>query len=159
MLKAKTVLPVRRICCRGVAVVALMLSLPACESNVQVHGNLPDPELIEEIQPGVYGRQDIAGLLGSPSAVSTFQDSKWYYIGERTTKFAFFKPKVLERNVLVIAFDGNGLVSETRTYGLADAQDIDPVGRVTPTEGRELTLLQQLLGNIGRFSPEQLNGP
>jgi hypothetical protein len=35
---------------------------------------------------------------------------------------------------------------------MADAQEISPVARVTPTEGRDLTLLQQLFGNIGRFS-------
>ena len=58
--------------------------------------------------------------------------------------------------MLVVAFDGNGRVSGTRTYTLADARDVDPVDRVTPTEGRELTLLQQLLGNIGRFPVESL---
>jgi outer membrane protein assembly factor BamE (lipoprotein component of BamABCDE complex) len=158
MLQAKTVLRIRRAWCRGLAAAALVLSLPACGTNVQVHGNLPDPELIAEIQPGTYARQDVVGLLGSPSTVSTFQDNKWYYIGQRTTKFAFFKPKILERNILVVAFDGDGRVSQTRSYTLVDARDIDPVDRVTPTEGREFTLLQQLLGNIGRFSQEQLDG-
>ena len=35
---------------------------------------------------------------------------------------------------------------------MEDAQDVDPVDRETPTEGRDLTLLQQLFGNIGKFS-------
>ena len=55
----------------------------------------------------------------------------------------------------------NGSVAEraqTRAYTLADSRDIDPVGRITPTEGRDLTLLQQLFGNIGRFSSDALQG-
>jgi hypothetical protein len=35
---------------------------------------------------------------------------------------------------------------------LDDAQQIVPVDDTTPTLGRELGLLQQLLGNIGRFN-------
>jgi outer membrane protein assembly factor BamE (lipoprotein component of BamABCDE complex) len=156
MLYAKTVLQVRRARYRRLAAAAVVLLLAACGTNLQVHGNLPDPELVGEIQPGTHARQDVLGLLGSPSAVSTFEDRRWYYIGEKTTKFAFFNPKVLERSVLVIAFDGNDRVSGTKTYTLADARDVDPVDRVTPTEGRELTLLQQFLGNIGRFPVESL---
>ncbi len=58
---------------------------------------------------------------------------------------------MLERKVLVVSFDAAGLVATTRTYALEDGQPIDPVGRVTPTEGREISILQQLIGNIGKF--------
>ena len=34
---------------------------------------------------------------------------------------------------------------------MSDGQDITPVGRETPTEGTELTLMQQLFGNLGRL--------
>lgn len=128
------------------------LFLGACEQGIQVRGNLPDPELVSKIDPGVHSRADIAELLGSPSTISSFQDSKWYYIGQKTTQFAFFAPEVLERSVVEVSFDGNGVVAETKTYTLADGQDIDPVARVTPTEGKKITFLQQLIGNLGRFA-------
>lgn len=128
------------------------IGLSACGNDVQQRGNTPDPEDIAEIQPGVHSRQDIVDLLGSPSTVSTFEDRKWYYIGQKTQEVAFMKPEVLDRQVLVITFDDTGVVEGTRSYGMADAQEISPVARVTPTEGRDLTLLQQLFGNIGRFS-------
>ncbi len=137
---------------------ALALLVAACSGNVNVHGNLPDPELVAEIEPGSYGQRDVAGLLGSPSTISTFGDSRWYYVGQRVSTFAFFKPKVLERNILVVSFDDNGRVADTRTYTLADSRDIDPVDRITPTEGRDLTIVQQLLGNFGRFSPDAAQG-
>lgn len=128
------------------------IGLSACGNTVQIRGNNPDPEEVAEIQPGVHSRQDIIDLLGSPSTVSTFQDRKWYYIGQKTQEVAFMKPEVLDRNVLVITFDESGLVEGTKSYTLADAQEVDPVDRETPTEGRDLTLLQQLFGNIGKFS-------
>ncbi|MGF1628251.1 MAG: outer membrane protein assembly factor BamE [Kiloniellaceae bacterium] len=128
------------------------IGLSACGNEVQLRGNTPDPEDIAEIRPGVHSRQDIVDLLGSPSTVSTFEERKWYYIGQKTQEVAFMKPEVLDRNVLVITFDETGVVEATQSYGIADAQEVAPVGRETPTEGRDLTFLQQLFGNIGRFS-------
>jgi outer membrane protein assembly factor BamE (lipoprotein component of BamABCDE complex) len=128
------------------------LGLAACGNTVQIRGNNPEPEDIAQIQLGVHSRQDVIDLLGTPSTVSTFEDSKWYYIGQKTQEVAFMKPEVLDRKVLVITFDEAGLVNGTHDYTLADAQDVDPVDRETPTEGRDLTLLQQLFGNVGRFS-------
>lgn len=131
------------------------VTISACGNGVQVRGNTPDPQDVAAIQPGVQSRQDVIDLLGSPSTVSTFEDRKWYYIGQKTQQVAFMRPEVLDRKVLVIVFDDAGLVEGTETYTLADAQEIEPVERETPTEGRDLTLLQQLLGNVGRFkSPE-----
>jgi outer membrane protein assembly factor BamE (lipoprotein component of BamABCDE complex) len=130
----------------------LALALGACEQTVQVRGNMPLEEDLAQINPGVHSRNDVARLLGSPSAISTFQDSKWYYIGQKTSDFAFFAPEVLERKVVVVSFDNTGNVAQTETLTLADSQDIDPIDRKTPTEGKELTFLQQIFGNLGRFS-------
>jgi outer membrane protein assembly factor BamE (lipoprotein component of BamABCDE complex) len=131
------------------------VALSACGNTVQVRGNTPDPEDVAAIQPGLLSRQDVVDLLGSPSTVSTFEDRRWYYIGQKTQEVAFLKPEVLDRNVLVITFDDAGLVEGTETYSLADAQEVRPIERETPTEGRDLTLLQQLIGNVGRFSTSQ----
>src|SRR3546814_6592966 len=98
--------------------------------------DLPGPADVAGSQPGSHIRQDIIDLLGSPSTVSTFEDRKWYYIGQKTQQVAFMKPEVLDRNVLVITFDETGLVEGTQHYDMADAQNVDPVGRETPTEGR-----------------------
>ncbi len=130
--------------------------LAGCYNSLQVRGNIPDEEVVSEIQPGVHGREDIVEMLGSPSTISTFQDTTWYYVGQKTEQFAFLDPEVVERTVLVISFDETGLVGETKTYTLADGREIDPVGRETPTEGRDLTILQQLFGNIGRFPAESI---
>src|SRR3546814_3506686 len=78
--------------------------------------DLPGPADVAGSQPGSHIRQDIIDLLGSPSTVSTFEDRKRYYIGQKTQQVAFMKPEVLDRNVLVITFDETGLVEGTQHY-------------------------------------------
>ena len=134
---------------------AASLLVTGCTKAVQVRGNMPDPELVGEIEPGRHSRRDVAQMIGSPSTVSSFQDRKWYYIGQKTSQYAFYKPEVLERSVFVVTFDEQGRVDETLLYTLEDGQEIKPVSRITETEGEEVTILQELLGNLGRFSGDQ----
>ena len=64
-----------------------------------------------------------------------------------------------ERSIVVVSFDTTGYVEETAVYHLEDGRQIDPVDRITPTEGRELTVLQQLLGNFGRLPTPGSSSP
>ncbi len=137
---------------RLIFVSVLPIALAACEQSIDVRGNLPEPEDLSKLSPGVHSRGDVASLLGSPSTISTFQDDKWYYIGQKTTQFAFFAPEVLERKIIEISFDPAGVVANSKIYTLEDGQEVDPVDRITPTEGREITFFQQLIGNIGKFT-------
>ncbi len=133
------------------AAVALCLALAACSQEITVRGNMPDVEDVIAIEPGISTRSEVARILGSPSTVSSFRDRTWYYIGQKQTKFAFLDPDVLERSVLVVQFDDVGTVKDTKIYTLEDGQYVELVSRETPTEGRDFSILQQLLGNIGRF--------
>lgn len=137
---------------RALVASCLAAALSACSGVVDTRGNLPDPETVLEVQPGIHDRDQVATILGSPSTVATFEDDTWYYISRRTEQFAFLDPEVLDQQVLMVKFGEDGLVSDMKIYGLEDGQVIDPVDRTTPTSGRELTVLQQLLGNMGRFN-------
>ncbi len=143
---------------KAIVAVLLALLLAACSREITVRGNMPDPDDVATIEPGITTRSEVARLLGSPSTVSSFRDRTWYYIGQRQTKFAFLDPDILERSVLVVQFDDLGTVEDTKLFTLEDGESIEVVSRETPTEGREFGLLEQLLGNIGRFdSPESTN--
>ena len=136
----------------SLAATAFAALLSACVPNTVQRGNLPDPELLSHIQPGSQTRNQVADMLGSPSSVATFGDEVWYYISSQTKTIAFYEPEVIDQKIVAIAFDGDGRVKNVRTYGLEDAQEIEPVARTTPTGGREITVLEQLFGNLGRFS-------
>mgnify|MGYP002813991524 CR=1 FL=1 len=126
-------------------------ALGACATRVDTRGNLPDPDDVLAIQPGVQDKQQVAEILGTPSTVGTFDDKIWYYISKRTETVAFFEPKVIDQQVVVITFNDLDVVEDVGLYGLEDALAVKPVERETPTYGQELTIIQQLLGNVGRF--------
>ena len=60
----------------------------------------------------------------------------------------------VDRKVLAIYFDENKIVRDLAVYGLEDGIIVPIVARTTQTQGsdpNELTALQQIFGNIGRF--------
>ena len=129
----------------------VVLALSACVSRLDTRGNLLDPELVVEITPGEQTRDEVAAILGSPSSITTFGSDTWYYISQRTETFAFWAPKVTERKILVVKFDKDGKVAKVNTVGLEAGQVINPIQRKTITHGNKMTVIEQLVGNLGRF--------
>ncbi len=128
------------------------VGLGACSPRIDQRGNLLDPDAVLAVQPGIQTKDQVAQLLGTPSTRATFDDKTWYYISKRTETTAFFPPDVTDQQVLVVRFDNVDVVETVKVYGMNDGFEIEPVDRVTPTYGQRLTILQQLFGNIGRFT-------
>lgn len=123
-----------------------------CTPTTDIRGNVPPPERLAEISPGKMTKNDVMALLGSPSNTSTFGDSTWYYISATFETWAYEAPKETERQVVKIDFDTAGKVTDIKTLGLKDGKEIDLITRETPAPGRDLSILEQFLGNVGRFS-------
>lgn len=123
--------------------------LSGCASEINARGNLPTDEKLSQVTTGLT-RDEVLQILGSPSSMATFTDQSWYYIGQRTEDYAFFKPKVIERQVLVVQFDELGQVSEIKRLDKDDGKPIEMVDRTTPTVSRDLSLMQQIFGNLGK---------
>jgi outer membrane protein assembly factor BamE (lipoprotein component of BamABCDE complex) len=136
-----------------VGAVGLALTAAGCGPTIATRGNLVDDERLGQIQPGISTADDVAVLWGSPSATGTFDTQTWYYIGQRVESTAFFKPEIVERRVLVVHFTEYGVVDSIEELDLEDGQQVELVERETPTLGRSITLLEQLMGNIGRTPP------
>ena len=95
-----------------------------------------------------------------PSAVATFNPNIWYYISETQEYWAYTKPRITSQKVIQVTFNESGRIEAIKNYDLKDAQDIQMVQRITPTSGKELTILEQVLGNVGRFTgPKQTSNP
>jgi outer membrane protein assembly factor BamE (lipoprotein component of BamABCDE complex) len=137
---------------RLLAGAAAAMAIAGCAPTVDQRGNLPDADNVLAIQPGTSTKDEVAQLLGTPSAIATFNDRTWYYISKRTETVAFFNPDVIDQQVLVVRFDEVDVVQQVAMLGMDDANEVDMVSRETPTFGTRLTVVQQLLGNIGRFT-------
>ena len=141
---------------RTILLLALVLLLTAnCSSRQNTRGNLPTADQVNLITPGVHGREDVRTVLGAPSVVSTFDENIWYYIGRRTSQYAFFKRSVLEQQILIVRFTPEGPVNRISRLEKSDGREVELVERETPSAGRELGLFEQLFGNIGRFAGEE----
>ena len=139
---------------KSLAAVLVMIGaigLGACEGRLDTRGNLPDPERLAEIVPGQIRQEQVAEVLGSPSHIAAFGGETWYYVSQRTRTFAFFEPEVVDQRVVMVRFDEQGIVRAVDHMSLEDANAVALVERETPTTGTDFTILDQLLGNIGRF--------
>ncbi|WP_033069714.1 outer membrane protein assembly factor BamE [Thalassospira australica] len=127
----------------------------ACSPTIASRGNAPEPEQLEQISVGESTKGDVTDILGSPSTIAAFDENVWLYISRVTETVAFFEPETVEQKVVLISFDSANRVEILSEYDLEDGKPVIPTNRVTPTAGRELTILQQLFGNLGRFSEGQ----
>lgn len=127
------------------------IAVSACAPTVDTRGHLPEADRLAEIHPGETTKDQVIKILGSPSSIGVFDDKSWYYISKKTEQVAFFDKDVLDQQVYVINFDNKGVVKEIGHKDLKDAQLIEPAPGATPAPGRELTFIEQIIGNVGRF--------
>jgi outer membrane protein assembly factor BamE (lipoprotein component of BamABCDE complex) len=127
------------------------LAASACAPDVEEHGDLPTKSEIAQIHPGKTTKDDVVKILGSPSSVGVFDQNTWYYISRKTSQTAFFLPDTTDQQVYIVGFNKDGVVSAVAHKGLRDAENVTPAPGATPAPGRELTFLEQIIGNLGRF--------
>ncbi|MDQ1198171.1 outer membrane protein assembly factor BamE [Agrobacterium sp. SORGH_AS 787] len=131
----------------AIAVVVASSLLTACSSTTDVfhNGYVLDEQSLQLIPVG-SSREQVLLTMGTPSTTATFGNEVFYYISQkRVRKAAFMKPQLVEQNILAIYFDKNGIVAQKANYTLQDGKVFDTISRTTPTGGRDLTFLQQLL--------------
>lgn len=145
----------------GVAGVALLVAaLGGCTKDIDARGNLPTTFALDKLAPGEQTRQDVRNLLGSPATTSVFDNETWYYISSQTTQYAFYPVEELERTIYAVHFDQRGILKDVTKLNQLDGREVQIVSRETPTKGRELSIVEQLIGNLGRFnSGKERQGP
>lgn len=138
------------------SILCAVFFLTACTPSRSVHGNFLKPAQIERIQVGQSSQYDALSILGSPSIRASFDDSTWYYIGTRKSQQGFMDPKLEEKQIYKLVFNADKIVTD---FSEIDAQtfEIPLVDRKTPTHGKGLTILQQFLGNVGRFNDQSMS--
>lgn len=133
--------------------VTFSLLAAACTPTVNVRGNLVDDYKLAQIQKGVDTRTDVLRKIGSPTTIAPFDDSVWYYLGQTTEKRGILDDKVKDERVIVVMFTPEGVVDQVNDVK-NKRQNIPYSNDKTPTSGNEVTFMQQMLGNLGKFNKE-----
>lgn len=140
----------------GILSLALLAvtALSGCAPTRDVRGNLLQDEQVAEVVKGQDTRSDVLRKLGSPTTKAPFDDNVWYYLGQETEKRGVLDPEVTDERVVVVFFDGEGIVQDVQDVDNARTE-IPYIRRKTQTSGNEVTVLQQFFGNLGRFNTEE----
>lgn len=134
----------------ALAVVAA-LALGACSATIDNHGFVPPEEELQQIIVGVDTRGTVEETIGQPAASGVLRDEAWIYSAYRVRNFAYQAPQVVERDVVAISFDGDGVVTNVERFGLEDGRAVQLSRRVTETSVRDLGFFRQLMRNFGRI--------
>ena len=134
-------------------------SLASCSSEVRTHGVLVEGPSLQKVVVGRSTKQDVLRAFGPPSITSLFgKQETWLYIGSQQHQYAFYKNEELERSIISVHFNSSGIVADLAESGLEDGESVAIVTRKTPTSGNDVTVLEQLIGNIGKFNTPSQNG-
>lgn len=120
---------------------------------MRVHGYAPDVGEVENLIIGGDTKLSIEETIGAPSESGITEDTAWYYVESTVRTMAFLAPEVVERRVIVLDFDNNGILSDVSQFGIEAGKVINLQTRVTPTESRRVSVLRRLIGNVGSITP------
>ena len=84
---------------------------------------------------------------------ASFDENTWIYISERTYLRIMRTQGMEDLKVLTLTFDDKGVLRKITPIADKDQQPVTIVSATTPSPGTEVSFMQQLLGNIGRYNP------
>lgn len=140
----------------GIAGVALAVA--ACSPIVRDHGYVPPEEELAEIAVGLDTRATVEDRLGTPGTSGVQADRGYFYVTQRVQQRGYRAPEVIDREVVAISFDADGVVSNVERFGLEDGNAVALSRRVTDSTVQGAGLLRQLLGNVGQLDASALGG-
>ena len=146
----------------AVAACAAVFGAGACTPITSYAGFQAVDTKPADVKVGEDTKSTVLAQLGTPSTTSTFDPNLWYYITQVTERIAFYDPRVASREVVAVNFNKeNEQVIGVNKYTLKNGKVFAYNGRETPTRGREMTILEQLLGNVarGNMLPQTDVGP
>lgn len=142
---------------RGIAIVAVIAAV-ACTPIIRNHGYMPPAEDLALIAVGVDTRESVTLAVGPPTSGGILNDSGFYYVESKFRHYGAYAPEEIEREVLAISFDANGVVSNIERFGLQDGNVIVLSRRVTDNQARDSTFIRQLLSSFGRVNASDFLG-
>ncbi len=130
--------------------------IAACSPITRDHGYIPTDEELALITVTKDTRESVATKIGRPSASGLLNDVGWYYVESRFVTKGALPPKEVNREVVAISFTESGVVENIERFGLEKGQIVPLSRRVTMDNVKAAGILQQLFGNVGGLSADQL---
>jgi len=130
-------------------VAAVLIMISACSAQYRAHGYMPPQEDVDALVVGVDTQDSVADSLGVPSSGGVTR----FYVRSQMQQGALGRPTEVDREVLVLSFNKQGVLSNIERFGLQDGNIVSLEHRVTKTAGPELSLIRQIIGSVGGSVP------
>lgn len=99
-------------------------------------------------------KKEVYEILGSPASVTILSDEKWFYYTAEGKIFAFLEPKFSKYEILTVTFNPDDTINEIKLKNIAGKRfEIDEEKTTILPSEIKLNFIEELFGNIGRFSP------
>ena len=125
--------------------------LISCTQPIEVHGNRISLKDFDIIEPGKTTEQQVLEQLGKPVITQGYGSKSWIYVESKSQKTVLSGRKFINRTIVRVSFDKRGIATSVDIIPYDKELKPNVATRKTPTAGQEITVLQQLIGNFGRF--------
>lgn len=137
---------------KGMAVLSALSFLASCAPIFSYHGFVPTEQDLEEIEVGVDTRTTVASIIGKPGTAGLLEESGWYYVRSEFEHAPVRGPQEIDREVVAISFDDEGVVSNIERFGLERGEVVALNRRVTDSNIEGVSFLGQLFGSTAAAS-------
>jgi outer membrane protein assembly factor BamE (lipoprotein component of BamABCDE complex) len=104
------------------------------------------------LQKKISSQRTVLENLGSPTIAITIDNKQHFmYLSEDVRHLLFFKPKVIERNILLINFDDNNYIADISSYNLANENSDFKFSSQTTAIKRKNNLVDHFINNTSKL--------
>lgn len=135
---------------RGLLAIGLAALLVAgcAVGETFTQGQKITPEMLQQVPIG-SSREQVLLALGTPTTEGIAGGDVFYYISQTTRRPAtFMQPSVVDRRILAVYLDQEDRVRDIAEYGLRDGKVFDYLNKRTPTGGRDIVFIGQVLEGL-----------
>lgn len=128
-----------------------LLILCSCTHKIDNQGYIFDDLDFSKIQKNVTSKNTILQIYGSPSFYSDVSSKEyWFYYSNQIKKFLFFKPEILNQNILIVSFDEDNRVDFMKILDIKD-KDYSFYFNINRTEvkGHDKGFFKSIFENVG----------
>lgn len=141
---------------RNAAVAAMILLITGCTKVYRNHGYVPTQDELALVEVGQDTREDVVKKIGQPSTQGLLNDVGWFYVQSRFEHYGPREPVEIDRQVVAITFNDQGVVDNVGRFGLQSGHVVEISRRVTETNIKGIGFIRQLLSNVGRIDAGEL---
>lgn len=134
----------------------LVILVAACSPIVRNHGYVPSDQELALVEVGVDTRETVEQKVGRPSVQGLLNDVGWFYVQSRWETRGARAPMEVDRQVVAISFDAEGMVENVERFGIERGNIVPLSRRVTTPNVKGMSVLRQIFGNLGRLNAGQI---